>query len=539
MRKFSSYGPIDSTLNYHVPRTELIDFACNQLLGENFERGGHYITVWAPRQRGKSWTMQQVLWRLMKDDRVDVLKINLEHLKFSEDVSHILQVVANEITKPLQLPSVSVNQLDDFYTIFEQNYLKKPFILILDEFDALHPDAISGMAGVFRNIYNQRKDSPLPSADKPYLLHGVALIGVRAVLSVENVTGSPFNVQRSVHIPNLTYEEVDSMFHWYERESGQTVNQDVIDRVFYETQGQPGLTSWLGELLTETYNEQTDQPISMKQFGAVYGRALKVLPNNNILNIISKTKQEPYKQLVLELFKTNRKLKFRYDNPVINFLYMNGVVDFEQTMDGIEEEYYTRFPCPFVQKRLFNYFADTIFEHTGRLHDPFDDLADTITDEVIIVPNLLKRYEIYLAKNRHWLLKNAPRRREDLRIYEAVYHFNFYMYLAQFFQEYPVRVNPEFPTGNGKIDLLIDYEGIRYGLEVKSFGNQRAYKKGLVQAANYGHSLGLSEIWLVLFIEAVDEVNQKRFEVGYTDPETGVQVHPQFVQIGVDEQALS
>jgi hypothetical protein len=36
----------------------------------------------------------------------------------------------------------------------------------------------------------------------------MALIGVRAVLGVENVKGSPFNVQRSVHIPNLTHDEV-------------------------------------------------------------------------------------------------------------------------------------------------------------------------------------------------------------------------------------------------------------------------------------------------------------------------------------------
>ncbi len=53
MRKFSSYGPITASLHYYVPRTELIEFATQQLLGENFNDGGHYITVWAPRQRGK------------------------------------------------------------------------------------------------------------------------------------------------------------------------------------------------------------------------------------------------------------------------------------------------------------------------------------------------------------------------------------------------------------------------------------------------------------------------------------------------------
>ena len=36
-----------------------------------------------------------------------------------------------------------------------------------------------------------------------YLLHGLALVGVRAVLGIDSDRGSPFNVQRSLHVPNL------------------------------------------------------------------------------------------------------------------------------------------------------------------------------------------------------------------------------------------------------------------------------------------------------------------------------------------------
>jgi hypothetical protein len=45
MRKFSSYGPIDTELHYYVPRQPLIDSAVNRLAGEEPTRGGHYITV--------------------------------------------------------------------------------------------------------------------------------------------------------------------------------------------------------------------------------------------------------------------------------------------------------------------------------------------------------------------------------------------------------------------------------------------------------------------------------------------------------------
>jgi hypothetical protein len=162
------------------------------------------------------------------------------------------------------------------------------------------------VAGQFRELYLDRSG---------HWLHGLALIGVGTVLGVESHRGSPFNVQRGLHIPNLTEAGVNEMYRWYERESGQTVEQVVIDRVFYETQGQPGLVSWLGELLTETYNGGTDQPITPTKFEEVYSAAVQVLPNNNnILNIISKAREEPYQDLVLELFKTGEKIPFTYDD---------------------------------------------------------------------------------------------------------------------------------------------------------------------------------------------------------------------------------
>jgi hypothetical protein len=54
MRRFSSYGPINTKLHYYAPRKELIAGAITQLMGENPSEGGHYITVWAPRQTGKT-----------------------------------------------------------------------------------------------------------------------------------------------------------------------------------------------------------------------------------------------------------------------------------------------------------------------------------------------------------------------------------------------------------------------------------------------------------------------------------------------------
>jgi hypothetical protein len=280
--------------------------------------------------------------------------------------------------------------------------------------------------------------------------------------------------------------------------------------------------------LTETYNKATDQPITKTLFEGVYAAALNLLPNNNILNIISKAKQEPYKPYILEIFQTKKKVSFTYDDPIVNFLYMNGVVSIEEVS---LTEHYVKFPCPYIQKRLFNYFARELYQGIDRLYDPFEDLSDTITDQNIDINRLLQRYEQYLQANREMVLKDAPRRKNDLRVYEAIFHFHFYVYLDSFFRNYGVQIVPEFPTGNGAIDLLMRYAGQLIGLELKSFANQPGYRNALKQTAKYAKELGVTEIWLVLFVEVVDDQNRQRFEMDYTD-QNGVVVHPIFVQTG-------
>ena len=528
MRKFFSYGPLDVNLHYYVPRVALIERVCQQLIGDDLKAGGHYVTVWAPRQSGKTWLLLQAAAAIKQRGDFEVVIITLQTAKNAETVAEVLEVLVTDLRNYLQRDFPMITTWIELRTLFTAPYFERPVILILDEFDALAPTFINAFVNEFRSIYTQRlNEAGRISAEKSYLLHGLALIGVRNVLGVENVSGSPFNVQRSLRIPNLTLEEVTGMFQWYAQESGQAVEQAVIDRIFYETQGQPGLTGWLGELVTDTYNRHADT-ITLADFEQAYTAAIRLLPNNNVLNIISKAKQEPFKQVVLDLFQTQTKIEFSFEEPNLNYLYLNGVIDYEQVGDN----YFAKFPSPLIQKRLFHYFARDIFPRLGQLFDPFADLQDTITATTLHLPRLLQRYESYLQQHATRLFKEAPRRADDFRVYEAVYHFNLYMYLMRFLESYPAQVHPEFPTGNGKIDLLIRYAGQRYGMEVKSFASRRDYEKALVQAAEYARQLGLTAILLVMFIDAVDEDNRHKFEAPYVDTATGVTVNPQFVVTG-------
>jgi Cdc6-like AAA superfamily ATPase len=150
-------------------------------VGEDPTKGGHYITVWGPRQRGKSWIMQQAMWQLQNSPAglpFDVLMINLVYLKMAPDSVGVAQLITNELCEKLGLPPITIQHLSDFYAVFKCDVLRNPLILILDEFDSLAPQTINGLISVFRNIYNTRRDQSGTSTKMDYLLHGMALIGV-------------------------------------------------------------------------------------------------------------------------------------------------------------------------------------------------------------------------------------------------------------------------------------------------------------------------------------------------------------------------
>lgn len=534
MRRFFSYGPVNDRIHYYAPRTELMKRGYTQLVGEVPEEGGHYITVWAPRQTGKTWMMLELVQQIQKTDEYQVGIISMQPAKKIKNETDLLEVFLDKMRISFEIDFPDIHKINQIASLFTEQYFKKPVILIIDEFDALEEEFINGFANIFRDMFIARNSqSNKKSAEKTILLHGLALIGVRSVLGIENVQGSPFKTQRSLKIPNLTRAEVHEMFQWYQRESGQTIEPAVIEQIFIETNGQPGLTCWFGELLTEGcdwFSNDTSQPITMHQFEIAFAAAIQVLPNNNIMNLISKAKEDANKIFILNMFQTSEKLEFAFDDKTMNSLYMNGLVEPES---DDQKTYYLKFASPFVQKRLFRYFSRDIFPNMGRLVPPLENIDDTITEGFLNIPYLIKKYQRYLEQNKSWLFRDAPRRK-DMRIFEAVFHFNLYRFLYDLLKVWKSSVTPEFPTGNGKIDLFIRHGQTLYGVELKTFSTEKAYKDALIQTARYGQQLGLAEISLIFFIDAIDEQNKERLERVFqnTQGTDTITVKPLFVQTG-------
>jgi hypothetical protein len=375
---------------------------------------------------------------------------------------------------------------------------KRPVILFIDEFDSLPPAVIDRLVTLFRDIYLKR--------DR-YLLHGLSLIGVRAVLGVDSQRGSPFNVQRSLHVPNFTLDEVTDLFDQYRQESGQLVEPEVVASVYESTNGQPGLVGWFGELLTEKYNPGIAVAIDLKTWETVYRKALYVEWNNTILNLIKKAMGE-YQPYVLNLFSRSD-IPFNLRAKWCSYLYLNGIITCTtQQKTNQEMVEICRFAAPFIQTCLFNSLTlDIIGDQTpGTVVEPLDDLTDVFEGDFLNLPPLLDRYKAYLIRMKDKGLnpfKDQPRR-TDLHYTEAVGHFHLYAWLQAAIGRRCV-TSPEFPTGNGKVDIHIRCNGKKGIIEVKSFVDMSETRKGTEQAAAYASSLNLNLVTLALFVPVDDE----------------------------------
>jgi hypothetical protein len=508
MRHFSSYGPVEAKAHFAVERRELVDRCVTQLIGQHDESGGHYFTIWGPRQTGKTWIMRRAVdaVRAQHGDRFIVGMMTLQGLiegdEAKEPLTSFLEIVPELFQKAFAIDPPVPRKWSDWRRLFrkEAGVFDRPLILLLDEFDSLPPKLIDRLVAQFREMYLDRN---------AYWLHGLALIGVRSVLGVDSPRGSPFNVQRSLQVPNLTQAEVVELFRQYQSESGQVVEPEVVTTIYESTRGQPGLVSWFGELLTEKYNPGQEKLIDDDVWQGVYARALAVEFNNTVLNLIKKARGD-YRPWVLRLF-TDPNVAFSMDKDWCNYLFTNGIID-EAVIDAPEKpgrkEYVCRFSSPFVQRRLYAALTDDMFGDKGPLLaiEMGDTLEDVFTAERIDAPKLLERYRGYLKRLQAqgidpWV---GQPRRADLHYREAVGHFHLYAWLQNAVGR-RCGISPEFPTGNGKVDLVLKRQEHTAVIEVKSLSEVWELQEYWEQAARYATKLGLKEATLVVFAPVQDE----------------------------------
>ena len=184
MRRFSSYGPVDPTENFCVERRDLVERCVDRLVG-NPDKGGHYFTIWAPRQTGKTWIMRRSIAeiRARYGDRFAVGALSMQGVILDDDQPDeaFFTYVPDRFLLAFDEKPAVPEDWAAWSRLFsrKEGIFDRPVILCIDEFDSLPRRLTDRLVTLFRDIYLNREG---------YLLHGLALIGVRAALGVDSRT---------------------------------------------------------------------------------------------------------------------------------------------------------------------------------------------------------------------------------------------------------------------------------------------------------------------------------------------------------------
>ena len=484
MRTFGTQGPVNSKENYVVSRTEEIADFVDRV------KKGKYIVLFAPRQTGKTTLFRSSIDALIADAYFPI-QLNFElyvdcsasdfYISF---YGRLREEIARAFERQGITPSKALSQFLDSTEVIDQVTMMEFFkqlvrflpdhgnsqkvVLIIDEFDAIPPDAVRGFLHSLRYIYLDNSDIRCP--------YSVGIVGVKNITQLNyDRSISPFNIQDEFHLPNFTLTQVRELLDQYTEEVGQAFAPEVITAIHKQTAGQPFLVNRCAQILTEEMNIPKSDILTMVHFSKAHSQLLRER-NTNIEHLLTNIRRDRrFESLLMRIASYERGLPFSLDNDIMNELTIYGVI--AEGADGMCEIVNPIYQHRILQtfKPLFNGLEGEYFsEENG------DDFIDYLTpDGVIEMEALLDNFQDFIARVGFRILQvpDTPQ--------EYIGQHLLYTYLDHFVRIVGANMFLEVQTGRGRIDLLIVYNQQKYIVETKIWEGNRYYQAGKKQLATY------------------------------------------------------
>lgn len=508
MRRFGTQGPVNVQEHYVVSRSdELTDYIKRV-------EDGKYVVLFAPRQTGKTTFFKTAIEMLAFVSESDSaiaqpestskfaylpIQLNFDVYKntsIADFYDNLYQDICEEIENLFQqrgesLPNIfkllADTRLTDhhamrrFFRDLERLLTPQKFVIVIDEFDGIPPDALSDFLHTLRHIY---------IAGKPRCPHSVGIIGVKSIAQLNyDRSISPFNTQDEFHLPNFTLEQVQELIGQYTEEVGQSFAPEVIESVHKQTVGQPVLVNRFAQILTEELDIPKTEPIEMTHFSKAHAELLQER-NTNIEHLTTNIRRDPrFESMLMRIMERDDGVDFNLHSDVINELATYGVIargedgmceiinpiylycilqTFKAAINGLEEEYLSEGNS----KGFLNYLTLAGHIDMKSLLDNFRDFIKRAGFRILQVPDTPQE-----SVGRHLLLA----------------------YLDQFVKIIGGFMHLEVQTGRGRMDIIIIHNQRKYIIKAKIWRGDHRYQAGKKQLAAYLNTEGVKEGYYIVF----------------------------------------
>ncbi|KJJ83584.1 ATPase domain protein, prokaryote domain protein [Candidatus Omnitrophus magneticus] len=450
-----------------------------------------YFTIHAPRQTGKTTLLHVLANRINKEGQYISVAFSVEsagYRSITEEtanfkiISSLYESCELFISKELWPKKPIADEKCSLQTYLNNwaGSQKKTIVLLLDEIDSLYDDVLVSVLRQLRNGFQGRPK---------YFPSTIALVGLRDVRDYKTKvrpseaslgSGSPFNIKaESILLGTFTKEEITELYNQHTKDTGQIFSKEVVDRIYELTGGQP----WLVNAVANEIVEKILKSDYTKKITLAHAEQAKenliARRDTHLDSLIDKLKEERVKNIVSAIINGDSLVYDNFNDDLRYVIDLGIIRDINNDIVFANEIYGEIIP------RVLNFQLQKNIREQGTTSWYIKP------DGKLDMDKLLKSFqEFYRENSEMWL--------EKFDYKEAGPHLLLMAFLQRVING-GGRINREMAVGTGRTDLLIEFNGERFVLELKLKRLPSAKQKGLDQISRYLDTLGMTKGYLILF----------------------------------------
>ena len=488
-RFFNTAGPCNRTDHFMIEASSRLNDV-EQLIDMK-----QFFVIHAARQSGKTTYLKDLTQRLNEGGKYHALYCSLESLQKFEDAKEGIPEIVKLMRKLFLFSNIPNRQefaenadytyisgvLNMSLSLFCMN-IDKPLVLLFDEADCLSEDTLVTFLRQLREGYNSRSSIPF--------VHSLALVGMRNIRDYKAKvrpdsqslgSASPFNiVTESMTLKNFTKEEIASLYRQHTDETGQIFEQEAIDLVDEQTQGQPWLVNAIArEVIVKMLQSDYSKPVT----ASLVDEAIQTIilrRDTHIDSLLERLKEERVRTVIEPMisgedFFGRLSDDYQYVTDLGIIKSIRGKI---QPANPIYGEVIARTLSHDAQEKI-------------ELKKPDATLPFYLKEGKIDMDALMLDFQQFWRENSAiWI--------EKFQYKEAAPHLILMAFLQRIINGggYIIR---DMGAGTGRTDLCLVYETQKYPVELKLRRGDKSIAEGIEQTLRYMDSFGCSEGWLAVF----------------------------------------
>ena len=454
-------------------------------------RNEYYFTIHAPRQTGKTTLLRALMNQINAEGTRICLYFSVETAGYRsitvDDANKNINRAIIESAKsflpeeywPKHFDRAGEMSFKDFVTQWTRD-LPKALVLLIDEVDALYDDTLISVLRQLRDGF-QFRPGAFPSS--------VALVGLRDVREYKEKvrdndksigSGSPFNVKaKSLTISNFSRIQIADLLQQFTDEGGQVFDSEVIDLIEQLTGGQPWLVNALAnEITVEILHRDTSKPVTIEIVNQAKENLI-MRRDTHLDSLIDKLLDARIRPIV-DAVISGADVEFNNFNDNLQYALDLGII--KKTGDGI-----------MISNEIYKEIIPRVLNLSFMAN-----IASKISPQWFIKPDghldmdaLLREFQdFYREHSESWLDGFS-------------YHESGKQLLLMAFLQRIVNgggsIAREMAVGRGRTDLVIEFNGDIFVLELKIKRSNTNMERTYKQLFHYLDQLNQPHGYLILF----------------------------------------